>query len=68
MELDHGCCSCFISAPCSYCTSRSECAECEEMNFEESMIPTETGYVCHKCHDKYHQTGEPVTDTEQGDN
>ena len=43
---DADCCSCHISPPCSYCTSRCECSKCGKIVGEDEVNDDS---VCEQC-------------------
>lgn len=47
---EEGGCSCHISPPCGYCTSRSECALCNNIVLNDYMIEFKGDWVCEECH------------------
>ncbi len=43
-------CSCHISTPpCGYCESHAECALCNEMVLNDSMVELNNDWVCEEC-------------------
>ena len=50
-------CTCFLNAPCSYCTSLIVCDECGEFFSEDQVIADDKLALCLDC---YEDTPEPV--------